>query len=29
MNVADYSRTVLAKRLKRRYFSTQALTFPP
>jgi hypothetical protein len=29
MNVADFSRAVLAKHLKRRYFSTQALTFRP
>jgi hypothetical protein len=29
MNVADYSQTVLAKHLRRRYFSGQALTFPP
>jgi hypothetical protein len=27
MNVADYSQTVLAKHLRRRYFSGQALTF--
>jgi hypothetical protein len=29
MNVADYSQTVLAKHLTGRYFSGQALTFPP